>query len=197
MSWRLIGRSSRPVMAQVEIARPNAVGGALMSGSCSCSSSGSGSGSGGGGVDSLLFLVGYFRGSGGAGAEFSFWSADFPSVKRSSALAAFFVSSVVDEGAEPCLIASAFFLRSSASFANLLEPPSNFGIGRRGCEGTRFPASSEGTLDQETFANHPPDGGIMARGGLQSSRTSQSTCLRQCDPPQIPSRASGPALTAT
>ena len=73
MSWILIGALVFPAAWQVVIVRPNAVGGALRSGNGSCSSSGSGSGSGGGGVDSLLFLAGYFRGSGGGiGAAFSF-----------------------------------------------------------------------------------------------------------------------------
>lgn len=170
----------------------------MISGNCSFSSScGSGSGSGDGGVDSLLFLVGYFRGSGGgAGVVFSFCSVDLPRVKRSRALAVLFGSDSVDDFAEPCRIASAFFRRSSASLASLLEPPSSLGVGRLGCEGTSFPASSAGTLFQETFANQPPVGGAMSRGGLQSSRTSQSTCLSQRDPPQILSRASGPAFRA-
>jgi hypothetical protein len=142
------------------MARPNAVGGARRSGKGSCSSSGSGSGSGGGGVDSLLFLVGYFRGSGGgAGEASSFLSADFPSVKRSNALVVFLVSFSSDGCAAPCLIASAFFLRSSASFANLLEPPISFGEGRSGWEGTRSPVMLVGTLLQGMFANHPPAGG--------------------------------------
>jgi hypothetical protein len=160
MSWTLIGAFGFPVTGQVAIARPNAVGGALRSGKGSCSSSGSGSGSGGGGVDSLLFLVGYFRGSGGgAGKASSFVSADFPSVKRSNALVVFLVSLSTDGSAAPCLIASAFFLRSSASFASLLEPPRSLGAGRSGWEGTRSPVVLLGTLLQETFANHPPAGG--------------------------------------
>lgn len=131
MSWTLIEVREFPAVDQVEIARPNAVGGALRSGKGSCSTSGSGSGSGGGGVDSRLFLEMYFRGSGaGMGATLSFWSVDLPSVKRSSALVVFCVSLSPDGCAKPCLIASAFFLRSSASFANLLEPPRIFGAGR-------------------------------------------------------------------
>lgn len=162
MSWMLIGALVFPAAWMLVMARPNAVGGALRSGNGSCSSSGSGSGSGGGGVDSLLFLAGYFRGSGGGiGAAFSFWSVGFPSVKRSSALVVFFVSISADGCAEPCLIASAFFLRSSANFASLLEPPSSFDEGRLCCEGTRLPITSLGTLLQETFANHPPAGGEM------------------------------------
>lgn len=129
MSWRVMGLLGFPVIGHVDIAFPKAVGGALRSGNCSCSSSGSGSGSAGGGVDSLLFLEMYFRGSGaGADGVSCFCSVDFPSVKRSNALAVFFASASVD-CAGPCLAASAFFLRSSASFANLLEPPSNFGAG--------------------------------------------------------------------
>jgi hypothetical protein len=187
-----------PVWGQVEIARPKAVGGALKSGSCSFSSScGSGSGSGGGGVDSRLFLGTYFRGSwGGFGGAFSFCSVDRPRVNRSSALVVFFVS-LSDGCAEPCLIASAFFLRSSASFASLLEPPSSLGVGRKGCEGTRSPCMSLGTSLQETLANHPPTGGEMSRGGLQSSRTSQSTCLCQRGPPRTISGSYGPGCKVT
>lgn len=73
MSWTLIEVREFPAIDHVDIARPNAVGGALKSGKGSCSTSGSGSGSGGGGVDSLLFLEIYFRGSGGVmGAALSF-----------------------------------------------------------------------------------------------------------------------------
>lgn len=73
MSWILIGALIFPVVWAVVMVRPKAVGGALRSGNGSCSSSGSGSGSGGGGVNSLLFLAGYFRGSGGGvGVAFSF-----------------------------------------------------------------------------------------------------------------------------
>lgn len=176
MSCKLIGSLGFPLIGQVLIVRPNAVGDARRSGNGSFSSSGSGSGSAGGGVDSLLFLVGYFRGSGaGAGETFSLCSVDFPSVKRSKALVVFFVSASDAVCAEPCLTASAFFLRSSANFASLLDPPSSFGVGLLGCEGTRSPARLFGTLIQETFENHPPAGGKMSRGGLQSSRTSQST----------------------
>lgn len=187
-----------PVLGQEDIARPKAVGGALKSGNGSFSSScGSGSGSGGGGVDSLLFLGTYFRGSwGGFGGAFSFCSVDLPRVNRSSALVVLFVS-LSDGCVEPCFAASAFFLRSSASFASLLEPPSSFGVGRQVWEGTRSPSMSLGTLLQETLANHPPAGGEMSRGGLQSSRTSQSTCLCLHGPPRIVSGSYGPACKVT
>ena len=105
----------------VDSVHANSVGDARKLGSSSFgSSSGGGEGSFGGGVSSLFFLIGYFLGSCFmcCGSTFSFVSLGLLKRSRELNLVSGTGCAVWDD--------AAFLRRSSASFANLDEPPSSF-----------------------------------------------------------------------